>query len=174
MRTSTDVSVYLVDDDKLFSTALSDQIKKMFNSKATIKTFSTGEDCLKHFENPPSIIILDYFLNSSYPDAMNGLQILKKINQANPETKVIMLSAQDKIEVAVNTIKNGAYDYVIKNDNVFLRTKLAISNASNAVAATNELKSFKRWVKIGVGIIAIVVAICVALQIYFPSFLKAI
>ena len=169
MKTSEALSIFLVDDDQLFITSLKDQVSKMFKFKTTIQTFATGEECLKHFEHPPNIIILDYFLNSNYPDAMNGSQVLKKILTKNPETKVIMLSAQDKIEIAVDLIKYGAYDYVIKNDTVFLRTKLVINNAANAISVSKELKNYKSMVRIVLGIIIGVVIASIAVQLFFPN-----
>src|ERR1051326_711509 len=107
MKRSKPLKVFLVDDDKVFSTALSYQLEKMFKSGTMVRSFSTGEECLTQLEHTrPNILILDYFLNSSYPDAMNGLQVLDKVIKVSPETKVIMLSAQDKMEVAVDTIKH--------------------------------------------------------------------
>jgi|ERR1017187_3772263 DNA-binding NtrC family response regulator len=169
MKTSEPLSIYLVDDDQLFITSLKDQVKKMFKFETNIQTFSTGEECLKNLKNPPDIIILDYFLNSNSPNAMDGLKVLKKIMELNPETKVIMLSAQDKMEVAVNLIKFGAYDYVIKNDNVFNRLKLVISNAANSIKVAKELKNYKLMGKIAVGFFAGMIIICSIVQLFFPE-----
>jgi two-component system OmpR family response regulator len=171
MRTTGHLSVFIVDDDKLFTTSLSFELKEMFREKLTIQVFSTGEECLKHYQPPPDIIILDYFLNSRYPDAMNGLQVLMRIMLVNPEAKVIMLSGQDKIEIAVDAIKNGAYDYIVKNDNVFLRLKFAILNASEAIAASKNMKNYKLWTRIVIAIL-LLMCTCAALQYKFPSLFR--
>ncbi len=168
MKTSEPLSIYLVDDDQLFITSLKDQVKKMFKFETNIQTFSTGEECLKNFQNPPNVIILDYFLNGDNPNAMNGLNVLKKIMQISPDTKVIMLSAQDKIEVAVNLIKYGAYDYIIKNDQVFLRTKLVVANAATAITVAKDFKDYKFMVKVVIGIIAAVIVACIVIQLFYP------
>lgn len=173
MKTSKTLSIFLVDDDELFITSLKDQVKKMFKFEINIQTFSTGEGCLNNFQNPPDIIILDYFLNSNNPDAMDGLKVLKKIMEINPETKVIMLSAQDKMEVAVNLIRFGAYDYIIKNDNVFNRIKLVVSNAANAIKVAKELKNYKLMGKLVMGIFGGLIIACALIQLFFPEiFLK--
>jgi two-component system OmpR family response regulator len=169
MKTSSELSVFLVDDDKLFLTSLTHQLKTMFKSKTKIMAFTTGEECLKHLEERPDIIILDYYLNSKFKDAMNGLEILKKIVHANPESKVIMLSAQEKMEVAVDAIKHGAYDYIIKNDNVYLRTKLSIINAAGAISITKELKNFKFLIRVVLALIILIIGGCILLQIYYPE-----
>ncbi len=169
MKTSESLSIFIVDDDPLFTASLKDQVKKMFKFEINIRTFSTGEECLKNFEYHPDIIILDYFLNSTSPNAMDGLKVLKKIMELNPETKVIMLSAQDKMEVAVNLIKFGAYDYIIKNDNVFNRLKLVISNAANSIKVAKELKNYKLMGKIAIGIFVGMIVICSIVQLFFPE-----
>lgn len=173
MKTSEPLSIFIVDDDELFITSLKDLVKKMFKSEINIQTFSTGEGCLNNFQNPPDLIILDYFLNSNFPDAMNGLKVLKKIKERSPETKVIMLSAQDKMEVAVKLIQFGAYDYIIKDDKLFVRTKLVVSNAANEIKVAKELKSYKLMIKIAIGIFVGMILVCLLTQLFFPEiFLK--
>jgi two-component system, OmpR family, response regulator len=169
MKSSSELSVFVVDDDKMFLTALTHQLETMFKTKTKIRTFNTGEECLKHLNENPDIIILDYYLNSTYKDAMNGLEILKRVMQYNSETKVIMLSGQEKMEVAVDSIKHGAYDYIVKNDNVFLRTKLSIINATNALSISKELKNFKFLIKVVIALVLLIIAGCVMLQIYYPE-----
>ena len=169
MQTSEPLTIFLVDDDPLFITSLKDQIKKMFKSETVIQTFSTGEECLQNLDKHPDIIILDYFLNSTIPDAMNGLRVLKKIIQLKPETKVIMLSGQENMEIAVNLIKYGAYDYIIKNDNVFLRTKLIVNNAASGIQVSKELKKTKLMIRIVTGIIIAVIVVIIVIQIFYPA-----
>jgi DNA-binding NtrC family response regulator len=117
--------LFLVDDDALFLKAL--EIEFSDNNEWVIKTFPTGELCLENISQNPDIIILDYHLNSIEKDAINGLQTLNRIKTANQTIPVIMLSAQDKIEVAVNCMKYHAHDYIVKSETAFLRLQKAIS-----------------------------------------------
>lgn len=169
MRSQNALPLFLVDDDKIFLTSLSHQLKTMVKQESPIKTFSTGEEFLKQLKNEPSVIVLDYYLNSSYKDAMNGLEVLKRVMSINPDAKVIILSSQDKMEVAVDTIKHGAYDYIVKNENVFLRTKLSIINAMDAISVSEELKNSKSIIKVVVGLILLIVTSCILLQNYYPE-----
>lgn len=169
MKISAELSVFIVDDDKMFLTSLEHQLKTMFRTKTKIQSFTTGEECLKHIQEAPNIIILDYYLNSKFKDAMNGLEILKKVLHLYPETKVIMVSGQEKMEIAVDSIKYGAYDYIVKNDNIFLRTKLSIINAASAISISNELKNFKFLIKVVIALIALIIVGCILLQIYYPE-----
>jgi DNA-binding NtrC family response regulator len=142
----------------------------MFGPDTEIKVFSTGEEFLKQLKKSPCIIILDYYLNGSYIDAMNGLEVLKRIMQISPGSKVIMMSSQDKMEIAVDTIKHGAYDYIVKSNNVFIRAKLSIINAANAIKVNTELKGFKSVVRTVVVLVLLIVTGCALLQYYFPEF----
>ena len=59
---------------------------------------------------------------------MNGLETLDKIKTFNPKTPVIMLSSQDKIEVAINCMHHKAFDYVVKSETAFVRLQKIISS----------------------------------------------
>jgi DNA-binding NtrC family response regulator len=58
---------------------------------------------------------------------MNGLQTLDKIKAFNSEIPVIMLSSQDKIEVAINCMHHKAFDYVVKSETAFMRLQKIIT-----------------------------------------------
>ena len=58
---------------------------------------------------------------------MNGLETLTKIKEFDANIPVIMLSCQDKIEVAVSCMRHKAFDYVVKSETAFIRLKKLIS-----------------------------------------------
>jgi CheY-like chemotaxis protein len=105
--------IFVVDDDKLFSTMLADHLEDQGLYEVT--TFSTGEACLEQLGEKPDVIILDYYLDSEVAGAKNGLEIVKIIHKTAPEQQVIMLSAQEHYGVALQTIASGAVQYVIKD-----------------------------------------------------------
>jgi DNA-binding NtrC family response regulator len=119
------ILIFLVDDDDLFLKSL--EIDFAHNTGSTIKTYATGELCIENLSEKPDVIILDYYLDSVDKTAINGLQTLDRIKEANPLIPVIMLSSQDKIEVAVNCMKHQAFDYIVKSETAFLRLQKAIT-----------------------------------------------
>lgn len=119
------ILIFLVDDDPLFLKAL--EIDFSENTGSSIKTFATGELCLKNLSLKPDVIILDYHLDGIKKDAINGLVTLDRIKEIDPNIPVIMLSSQDKIEVAVNCMKHQAFDYFVKSETAFLRLQKAIT-----------------------------------------------
>jgi two-component system OmpR family response regulator len=60
-------------------------------------------------------------------NAMNGIVNLDKITALNPVIPVVMLSSQDKIDVAIDCMHHRAFDYVRKSETVFLRLQIIIS-----------------------------------------------
>lgn len=79
------------------------------------------------FIHNPDVIILDYQLDGIDPTAMNGITTLDKIRSINPHIPVVMLSSQDKIEVAVDCMHHKAFDYVVKSETAFMRLKQVIT-----------------------------------------------
>ena len=119
------IKLYLVDDDAFFLKAL--ELEFLKHADFEIKTFATGELCLENIKNQPDVIFLDYHLNGIEKFAINGMETLDKIKAINPDIPVVMLSSQDKIDVAINCMHHRAFDYVVKSETAFLRLQKIIS-----------------------------------------------
>lgn len=114
MKNENKTLLFLVDDDALFLKSL--EIEFTQGEGTSVKTFATGEQCLENITQKPDAVILDYQLNSIDDRSINGLETLDRIKIANPLIPVIILSSQNKIEVAVDCMKHKAYDYIIKSE----------------------------------------------------------
>jgi len=110
--------IFVVDDEPLLTEMLKDYLKEQ-NPGLEIKSFATGEECLKNLYEKPDAIVLDYHLNSREKDASNGIDILKEIKKKNKALPVIMLSSQESYTVATQTIMYGAVHYVLKGKDAF-------------------------------------------------------
>lgn len=101
-------TIYLVEDDHYFCQLM----EAMLNSIGYKKQyyFNKTEDFLKALPGNPDIIFLDYYI-----DDLNGLEVLKKIKQYNPQAIVIFISGQEDLNVAITTLKYGAFDYLMKS-----------------------------------------------------------
>lgn len=71
---------------------------------------------------------------------MNGIATLDKIKEYDPEIPVIMLSSQDKIEVAVSCMHHKAFDYVVKSETAFVRLQKIIALIFKQEKMERELK----------------------------------
>jgi DNA-binding NarL/FixJ family response regulator len=119
------IKLFLVDDDAVFLKSL--EIEFHQHTDFSVETFATGELCVANLANKPDVIILDYHLNGIDKDAMNGIETLDKIKEYNPEIPVVMLSSQDKIDVAISCMHHKAFDYVVKSETAFMRLQKNIT-----------------------------------------------
>lgn len=123
--TSEKIKIFLVDDDALFLKSL--EIEFMHHTDFIVETFATGELCLLSLSKQPDVIILDYHLDGIDQHAMNGIETLDKIKESNPDIPVVMLSSQDKIDVAISCMHHRAFDYVVKSETAFIRLQKNIT-----------------------------------------------
>ncbi len=147
-----EILLFIVDDDPLYTKALEHSISEKIPS-VKIKTFQTGEACLQQIKQKPDVVILDYYLDSKVSYAWNGLTILKQIKKLVPKTKVIMLSVQDSLDVAVKCIENGSFDYIPKSESAFVRINNVLLNIIKDINS-NE-KGMKPYQVVGVIVIII-------------------
>jgi DNA-binding NarL/FixJ family response regulator len=131
------IKLFLVDDDALFLKSL--EIEFNQNADFHIETFSTGELCINRLSQNPDVIILDYHLDGVVKNAMNGIETLDKIKEFYPDTPVVLLSSQDKIDVAVQCMHHGAFDYVVKSETAFLRLQKIVTSIFQAKKIQKEL-----------------------------------
>jgi two-component system, OmpR family, response regulator len=119
------IKLFLVDDDAVFLKLL--EIEFLEHADFTIETYPTGEKCMENLLHNPDVIILDYRLDGISKNAMNGIQTLDRIKAFNPDIPVVMLSEQDKIDVAIDCMHHRAFDYVVKSETAFIRLKKIIT-----------------------------------------------
>lgn len=125
MKTENKIKIFLVDDDALYLKSL--EIEFLENADFVIETYATGELCLENLSQNPDVIVLDYYLDGIDTTAMNGLETLDKIKATHPDIPVIMLSSQDKIDVAIQCMHHLAFDYVVKSETAFMRLQKVIT-----------------------------------------------
>jgi DNA-binding NtrC family response regulator len=119
------IKIFLVDDDAVFLKLLENDFLE--HGYFIVEPYVSGEVCIKNLTRNPDVVILDYHLDGVDKNAMNGLEVLDKIKAYNPDISVIMLSSQDKIDVAVKCMHHNAFDYVVKSETAFFRLQKLIT-----------------------------------------------
>lgn len=109
--------IFIVEDNAVYARSLEFFLKSKFEG-VEVKTFPVGELALDSIHMKPDYIVMDYFLNSRYFDAEDGLSILKGIKEKDPKVKIIVLSSQQDVKVAL-AVKDQGSMYVIKNEEAF-------------------------------------------------------
>ena len=125
MNNGNKIKLFLVDDDAVYLKLM--EIEFLQHADFDIETYPTGELCVQNLSNNPDIIILDYYLDGVDKSAMNGMETLDKIKAINPTIPVVMLSSQDKIDIAISCMHHGAFDYVVKSETAFVRLQKIIT-----------------------------------------------
>ncbi|MCE3278517.1 MAG: histidine kinase [Bacteroidetes bacterium] len=125
MKTEPKTKIFLVDDDALLLKSM--QLEFLEHEQFIVETFATGELCIENLSSKPDVIVLDYHLDGIDKHAMNGIETLDKVKAFNANIPVIMLSSQDKIDVAVNCMHHKAFDYVVKSETAFMRLQKIIA-----------------------------------------------
>ncbi|CAN5597077.1 hypothetical protein BH11BAC1_BH11BAC1_17240 [soil metagenome] len=112
---TADTQVIIIDDDPGFSFMLKDYLLTVVELRAEL--FNSGDAFLQNYRTGDNRkIILDY----EFADGPNGLEVLQKIKALNPLAVVIIVSGQDDLEKAIETLRKGATDYFLKtNKTVF-------------------------------------------------------
>lgn len=157
--------IYVVEDNKIYNRIVSEHLKK--NGFSNIKSFESGKECLKSLVKGkyPEIVLQDYTLGD-----MTGLEVLRKVKSVQPQTEFVFLTANESMEVAVNTIKYGAYDYIIK-DEVALEKMI---NKVNKIGVLLDLNDKNKQIKIFkiafVILLALIVILATVFIVYNPSF----
>jgi DNA-binding NtrC family response regulator len=132
-------TLFLVDDDAVFLKLL--EIEFLNHGEYAVKCFPTGELCLESLSEKPEVIVLDYHLDGSEKNAMNGIEVLRRIKEAQADIPVVMLSEQDKIDVAVDCLHHGAVDYLVKSETAFIRLKKILED----LRAVRKMKMTLHW-----------------------------
>lgn len=161
MATAPKRYLFLVDDEPIQNEMLKDYLAERFLFE--LKTFDNGEDALQHMNLNPEIVILDYHLSANRQGVKNGVEVLQAMKEASPDTQVIMLSGQDKIEVAIDTMKYGAYDYIVKGESAFSR----IENAVNNIGELHKMRAINQGYRNTILMLSIVIGLIIILAIYF-------
>ncbi len=131
--------IFIVDDEIAISKLLTYWVKDKW--QYDVEVFSNSEDALKKLNLKPDLILLDIML-----PGLNGLEALKRIKAMDENLPVIMLSAQGSVEVAVESIRYGAFDYFPKPIEI-QKLEPAIKNAIKSYDLSRELESLKENVK---------------------------
>ena len=141
MKSENKIKLFVVDDDPTYLKLLEIQFLKY--TYFEVETFATGELCLANLSKKPDIVILDYYLNGVDITAINGLETLDEIKKIDSEIPVIMLSSQDKIEIAVKCLHHKASDYVVKSETAFMRLHKIISSISQMKQVEKKLNWYR-------------------------------
>lgn len=162
MQKRTDPLIFVVEDNPVYNKLVVNYLEsKKFHR---IESFPSGEECIKRINQKPDIIIQDYLL-----EGMDGIEVLKHVKKMHPHTEFIFLSGQDSVDIAVNTLKLGAYDYIVKDQ---MALKKMVDKIHKILAMQKLIKSNRRY-KTGILLffmaLGVILFLLIGLSILFPD-----
>ncbi len=141
MKDSTPCRIFVIEDDPTYTKFLRYVFE--LNPDYEVYYFEDGKSALEKLHLNPTVITLDYAL----PD-MDGESVLKQILEYDPEINVIIVSAQEKIGTAINLLKIGAYDYIVKDNDAKDRILNSTLNARKKNTLVREIGRLKTEISV--------------------------
>jgi len=136
---SKQLKIALVDNDIANTEALRDFLIR--NGYSHVDKYHDGERFIETLDRFDERAVVLEFDQSGGGD-LNGLEVLEAIKERSPQTHVIFFSGQDSLEVAVESLKNGADDYIVKSNASFALVKTALDKVYELqVLRTNERRN---------------------------------
>lgn len=131
--------VFIVEDDEWYLKMLTYHVE--LNPENTVEGFLAGKEVLKNLHKKPDLITLDYSLGDS-----NASELIDKIIDFDSEIPVVIISGQEDVTTAVELLKKGAYDYIVKDDDTKDRIWNIIKHLKENVGLKKEIKQLKKEV----------------------------
>jgi DNA-binding NtrC family response regulator len=132
--------IFVVDDDRHYGRMLTYRLEK--NLDHDVRHFYSGEEALEHLPDAPDLILLDIMM-----PGIGGMETLKRIRASAPDIPVVMASAQGVIDIAVEAMQLGAYDYITKGQDDLIKLDTVVKNAREKAKVERELKTLRSVVK---------------------------
>ncbi len=133
-------TIYVAEDNEWYNKLIVHNLS--LNPDFNVKGFLNGKDLIENLSDAPDIVTIDYRL----PD-ITGDELLAKIKAVNPTIEVIVISEQDEIEIAVDLLKMGAADYIVKSKDIQERLLKIVNTVRTTSKLKKEIVSLKREVK---------------------------
>ena len=152
--------IFIVDDNKVYRRLMKNTINR---PNFSVLTFSTGEECLKFLHLSPDLVLLDYHLDGVNPYAKKGDVIYPLIKENSPNTKIIMISSDEKFRLISDLNLKQKNKLVFKDDNVYRKIK---NNVLSYLTEKEKKASFHKFKNI-----SIIIAFFLFIIIYTLVFL---
>lgn len=129
--------IFILDDDVWYGSMLYHYLS--LNPEYLVKRFDSPKEFFARLHENPDVITLDY----SLPDS-DGSEVLKRIKEVNKDIQVIIISGQEDVATAISLLKNGAFDYIVKDSDAKDRlwnTVMHLREISGLKQEVEELRS---------------------------------
>ncbi|MGN7810501.1 sigma-54-dependent transcriptional regulator [Flavobacterium sp. 22076] len=138
----TNASILIIDDQEDILFASKVYLKKYFENIHTLNNPKKIVELLS--QNSIDVVLLDMNYRIGFEDGREGLYLLKEIKTLSPKTVVILMTAFGKVETAVEGLKAGAFDYILKpweNKKLLESVKQAVDKSRKEQKKNKEIEN---------------------------------
>jgi two-component system response regulator AtoC len=139
MKNPNALKIFILEDDTWYGSMLQHYLS--LNPDYEVKRFEKSSEFFNHLHENPDVVTLDY----SLPD-MAGDEVLKKIKETSPGIQVLVISGQEDVATAISLLKNGAFDYIVKDDDTKDRVWNALLHLKEINGLRHEVEELKEQV----------------------------
>jgi len=139
MKNPNALKIFILEDDKWYGSMLHHYLS--LNPDYEVRRFENSAEFFNHLHETPDVVTLDY----SLPD-MAGDEVLKKIKETYPSIQVLVISGQEDVATAISLLKNGAFDYIVKDDDTKDRVWNALLHLKEINGLRKEVEKLKEQV----------------------------
>lgn len=168
MKPLKPLKIFILEDDLWYGTMLEHYIS--LNPDYQVDRFDTEKSFFQKLPEKPDVVTLDYSLAVGDAD---GSKVLKKIKDLYPETAVIIISGQEEITTAVELLKSGAFDYIVKDEDTKDRLWNALQHLQEIKGLKQEVENLKNELKKTYDFSKVIIGQSVAIQKVYELIEKA-
>lgn len=161
MQNTKNPLIFVVEDNHIYKDLVVSYLKT--HKYTNVESYLTGEEALKNMHKNPDVVIQDYLL-----DGMTGIEVLIKAKKIAPNVEFIFLSGNDNIDIAINSMKYGASNYIVKDQQALPKMVEKIRQLSSASEIVKTKKSFKLGVTLFFVGIGLLIAFTIFIAIKYP------
>lgn len=136
MKKGNSTRIFILEDEIWYGSMLQHYIE--MNPDFETRRFENARDLLDNLHLKPDVVTVDF----SLPD-MTGSEVLSKIRQQLPDTAVIIISGQEDVRTAISLLKDGAFDYIVKDEDTQERLWSALMKIAQVSSLKNEVEHLK-------------------------------
>jgi DNA-binding NtrC family response regulator len=134
------LNIFMLDDDAIFCKILAHFIS--LNKEYSVKSFTDVSEFLLALKEQPDIVTIDYMLPGS-----SGSALIGQVKELSAETKIIVISGQQDIQVAIDLFKKGVHDYITKDKDTQQRLWMSIKNLRETICLKKEVEHLQQEVE---------------------------
>lgn len=155
MQNTKNPLIFVVEDNHIYNKLVVSYLKT--NKYTNVESYLTGEEALQNMHKNPDVVVQDYLL-----DGMTGIEVLIKAKKIAPHVEFIFLSGNDSIDIAINSMKYGASNYIVKDQMALPKLVEKIRQ----LGTVSEIVKTKERFKVGVIIFFVAIGLVILMTLF--------